>query len=211
MSEHGIKSIEHKVSSADKVSHKTLSFFSSHFPFPLISYPKPKESNKHNRRRVGTMLSLFYCSSCSFSSSSKLFQTSPSLISFSPRNPRIHSKFLRTFTASPTAPNSDEGQGQQSLAGRRANYGGVNLEETVDINSGKLRLDSWISSRITGISRARVQSSIRSGLVSVNGRIVDKVFFNSFASFSSFLMIFIWRYYFWNKCTIKMKGKWINR
>lgn len=124
-----------------------------------------------------TMLSLYYYSSCSFSSSSKLFQTSPSLISFSPRNPRIHSKFLRTFTATPAAPNSDEGQ--QSLAGRRANYGGVNLEETVDINSGKLRLDSWISSRISGISRARVQSSIRSGLVSVNGRIVDKVFFNS--------------------------------
>ncbi|KAF3970762.1 hypothetical protein CMV_005566 [Castanea mollissima] len=124
------------------------------------------------------MLSLYYYSSCSFSSSSKLFQTSPSLISFSPRNPRIHSKFLRTFTASPAAPNSDEGQGQQSLAGRRANYGGLNLEETVDINSGKLRLDSWISSRITGISRARVQSSIRSGLVSVNGRIVDKVSHN---------------------------------
>ncbi|XP_075672514.1 RNA pseudouridine synthase 2, chloroplastic [Castanea sativa] len=124
------------------------------------------------------MLSLYYYSSCSFSSSSKLFQTSPSLISFSPRNPRIHSKFLRTFTASPAAPNSDEGQGQQSLAGRRANYGGLNLEETVDINSGKLRLDSWISSRISGISRARVQSSIRSGLVSVNGRIVDKVSHN---------------------------------
>lgn len=159
-----------------KVSHKTPSFC-SHFPFPSL-YPKPKESNKHNRRRrVETMLSLYYYSSCSFSSSSKLFQTSPSLISFSPRNPRIHSKFLRTFTATPAAPNSDEGQ--QSLAGRRANYGGVNLEETVDINSGKLRLDSWISSRISGISRARVQSSIRSGLVSVNGRIVDKVFFNS--------------------------------
>lgn len=162
-----------------KVSHKTSSF-SSHFPFPTLypRGPKPKESNKHNRRRrVETMLSLYYYSSCSFSSSSKLFQTSPSLFSFSSRNPRIHSKFLRTFTAIPAAPNSDEGQ--QSLAGRRANYGGVNLEETVDINSGKLRLDSWISSRITGISRARVQSSIRSGLVSVNGRIVDKVFFNS--------------------------------
>lgn len=159
-----------------KVSHKTPSFC-SHFPFPSL-YPKPKESNKHNRRRrVETMLSLYYYSSCSFSSSSKLFQTSPSLFSFSPRSPRIHSKVLRTFTATPAAPNSDEGQ--QSLAGRRANYGGVNLEETVDINSGKLRLDSWISSRISGISRARVQSSIRSGLVSVNGRIVDKVFFNS--------------------------------
>lgn len=47
----------------------------------------------------------------------------------------------------------------------------------VDVNSdsGKLRLDSWISSRIIGISRARVQSSIRSGLVSVNDRTVDKV------------------------------------
>lgn len=54
------------------------------------------------------------------------------------------------------------------------------MEETVvDVNSdsGKLRLDSWISSRIIGISRARVQSSIRSGLVSVNDRIVDKVSF----------------------------------
>ncbi|XP_031102451.1 RNA pseudouridine synthase 2, chloroplastic [Ipomoea triloba] len=55
------------------------------------------------------------------------------------------------------------------------NYSGVKLEETVEPNSGKLRLDSWISSRIDGVSRARVQSSIRSGLVTVNGRIIDKV------------------------------------
>ncbi|WRX30845.1 Protein kinase domain - like 10 [Theobroma cacao] len=49
-------------------------------------------------------------------------------------------------------------------------------EETVDgTKQGKLRLDSWISSRIQGISRARVQSSIKSGLVTVNGRVVDKV------------------------------------
>ncbi|CAH9068735.1 unnamed protein product [Cuscuta epithymum] len=54
------------------------------------------------------------------------------------------------------------------------NYSGITLEESVKTNSGKLRLDSWISSRIDGVSRARVQSSIRSRLVSVNGRIVDK-------------------------------------
>ncbi|KAJ0086891.1 hypothetical protein Patl1_09482 [Pistacia atlantica] len=55
------------------------------------------------------------------------------------------------------------------------NFGGVQLEETVDLKAaGKLRLDSWISSRIVGISRARVQSSIRSGLVSVNGQVINK-------------------------------------
>ncbi|KAE8696783.1 RNA pseudouridine synthase 2 [Hibiscus syriacus] len=58
----------------------------------------------------------------------------------------------------------------------RTSYAGVQLEETVyETNLGKLRLDSWISSRIQGISRARVQSSIKSGLVTVNGRVVDKV------------------------------------
>ncbi|RWR90682.1 RNA pseudouridine synthase 2, chloroplastic isoform X1 [Cinnamomum micranthum f. kanehirae] len=58
----------------------------------------------------------------------------------------------------------------------RGNYAGVRLQETV-VNklSKKSRLDSWISSRIQGVSRARIQSSIRSGLVSVNGRIISKV------------------------------------
>ncbi|KAL5706389.1 23S rRNA pseudouridine(1911/1915/1917) synthase [Ranunculus cassubicifolius] len=55
------------------------------------------------------------------------------------------------------------------------NYAGVELEETVEKSSSKLRIDSWISSRIAGVSRARVQSSIRAGLVSVNNRIIDKV------------------------------------
>ncbi|KAL5845369.1 hypothetical protein ACOSQ3_011422 [Xanthoceras sorbifolium] len=64
-----------------------------------------------------------------------------------------------------------------------SNFGGVQLEEAVDVKAapaagGKLRLDSWISSRIAGISRARVQSSIRSGLVSVNGHVVNKVSHN---------------------------------
>ncbi|XP_051124330.1 pentatricopeptide repeat-containing protein At1g20230 isoform X1 [Andrographis paniculata] len=58
---------------------------------------------------------------------------------------------------------------------RRSSYSGVKIEEKVELDSGKLRLDSWISSRINGISRARVQSSIRSGLVSVNGRVISKV------------------------------------
>lgn len=59
---------------------------------------------------------------------------------------------------------------------RPSNYAGIRLEESVnDVNSAKLRLDTWISSRINGISRARVQSTIKSGLVTVNGRIIDKV------------------------------------
>lgn len=36
-------------------------------------------------------------------------------------------------------------------------------------------MDTWISSRINGISRARVQSTIKSGLVTVNGRTIHKV------------------------------------
>lgn len=57
----------------------------------------------------------------------------------------------------------------------RVNNAGLRIEETVDALKGKIRLDSWISSRVNGVSRARVQSSIRLGLVTVNGRVVDKV------------------------------------
>ncbi|KAL9225750.1 hypothetical protein vseg_001639 [Gypsophila vaccaria] len=57
--------------------------------------------------------------------------------------------------------------------GVRTSYEGVTLSEKVDAD--KARVDSWISSKIAGISRARVQSSIRAGLVSVNGRVIDKV------------------------------------
>ncbi|KAL3840176.1 hypothetical protein ACJIZ3_024767 [Penstemon smallii] len=59
--------------------------------------------------------------------------------------------------------------------GRRSSFSGFKIEETVELDLKKLRLDSWISSRINGISRARVQSSIRSGLVSVNGHVISKV------------------------------------
>ncbi|XP_021838374.1 RNA pseudouridine synthase 2, chloroplastic isoform X2 [Spinacia oleracea] len=61
-------------------------------------------------------------------------------------------------------------------AGVRTSYEGVKLEEKVAAEgAAKTRLDTWISTKINGISRARVQSSIRAGLVCVNGRIVDKV------------------------------------
>lgn len=71
------------------------------------------------------------------------------------------------------------------------NYAGVQLEETVDTKAGKLRLDSWISSRIDGISRARVQSSIRSGLVAVNGQVVSKVSSLLFLGLPSSILLII--------------------
>lgn len=100
------------------------------------------------------------------------FQTplSPSLL-FSATNSKSRSAIARA--SSGFAANSDSNDGGEP----RANYAGVQLEEIVDnrIGSGKPRLDSWISTRINGISRARVQSSIKSGLVHVNGRVVNKV------------------------------------
>ncbi|KAG7971596.1 hypothetical protein I3843_07G142400 [Carya illinoinensis] len=120
------------------------------------------------------MLSPYTCSTSL--AKSFLFQSSPPLSCFSPRNPRTPSSALRIcFVASSSSGSTNSDEDQEDLAGRRANFGGLQLEDTVSINSGKLRLDSWISSRIGGISRARVQSSIRSGLVTVNGRVVDKV------------------------------------
>ncbi|KAI4390001.1 hypothetical protein MLD38_002160 [Melastoma candidum] len=64
------------------------------------------------------------------------------------------------------------------LAKQAVNYAGFRLEETVEAKSGKVRLDAWISSRMENVSRARVQESIRSGLVTVNGRVIDKVSHN---------------------------------
>ncbi|XP_015073900.2 RNA pseudouridine synthase 2, chloroplastic isoform X2 [Solanum pennellii] len=96
-----------------------------------------------------------------------------------PQNPkpislsRVSSFICRAFTKFPGDSDSDDSPDE--IPGRRSNYSGVKLEETVDSKTGKLRLDSWVSSRIDGVSRARVQSSIRSGLVFVNGRVTDKV------------------------------------
>ncbi|KAF3446832.1 hypothetical protein FNV43_RR12012 [Rhamnella rubrinervis] len=107
---------------------------------------------------------------------------------FFPPNPRIttsssfsstsrFSKLLRANSTSTGRSISD--RNDEVLSGCRNNYSGVRLEETVAVDSScKLRLDSWISSRVSGVSRARVQFSIRSGLVTVNGRIVDKVSHN---------------------------------
>lgn len=96
-----------------------------------------------------------------------------------PQNPKpfpfckVSSFICRAFSKFPGDSDSDDLLDE--VPGRRSNYSGVKLEETVEVKTGKLRLDSWISSRIDGVSRARVQSSIRSGLVSVNGRVTDKV------------------------------------
>ncbi|KAI3464773.1 hypothetical protein Pfo_021436 [Paulownia fortunei] len=98
-------------------------------------------------------------------------------LSINPRSPSLR-KLISTacaYSNSISAANSDSDDFQDPFSGRPNNYSGVRIEETVELDSGKLRLDSWISSRINGISRARVQSSIRSGLVSVNGHVINKV------------------------------------
>lgn len=93
-------------------------------------------------------------------------------------NPR--SPYLRPIAAyanSIPAASSGSDYSHELPSGRPNNFSGVKIEEEVKLDSGKLRLDSWIASRINGISRGRVQSSIRSGLVSVNGRVINKVCF----------------------------------
>ncbi|RDX96347.1 RNA pseudouridine synthase 2, chloroplastic, partial [Mucuna pruriens] len=117
----------------------------------------------------------YQCLQCGYEVHPKAFQfrTSPSpSLFFSATSYKFRS--ATATAASGSAGVSDSG-GERTL-----NFSGVRLEEAVDsrIGSRKLRLDSWISSRINGISRARVQSSIKSGLVHVNGRVVDKVSFN---------------------------------
>ena len=61
---------------------------------------------------------------------------------------------------------------------RRGGHAGTRLEEAVPAGEGRSRVDAWISERLGGggVSRARVQASIRAGLVAVNGRPVSKVF-----------------------------------
>ncbi|GAB2210463.1 hypothetical protein Droror1_Dr00015729 [Drosera rotundifolia] len=101
--------------------------------------------------------------------------TSPLSLHHFPPNPRLHvtlPRLLRALSSSASA----SAAGVSESGDQRLNYSGVRLEETVvEAKSGKVRLDAWISSRILGISRARVQASIRAGLVAVNGRVVDKV------------------------------------
>ncbi|XP_058219723.1 RNA pseudouridine synthase 2, chloroplastic isoform X1 [Rhododendron vialii] len=121
------------------------------------------------------MLSLLSLSTSSLATLKSLHASSSSSLSFFPsRNPRSFSSTIRACSASSSASDSDEPHELHS-GRRRTSYAGVRLDGTVDAESGKIRLDSWISSRINGVSRARVQSSIRTGLVSVNGRVIDKV------------------------------------
>uniref|UniRef100_A0A2P2JHM1 Pseudouridine synthase n=1 Tax=Rhizophora mucronata TaxID=61149 RepID=A0A2P2JHM1_RHIMU len=103
----------------------------------------------------------------SLSSASCCGRTAPS------RKPSHFSACLFSLARILTVRSGSTGDSNSS---QRINYGGVRLEENVKTTeSGKLRLDSWISSRISGISRARVQYSIKTGLVSVNGKVVHKV------------------------------------
>lgn len=105
----------------------------------------------------------------------RAIQAAPSIQLFFPRNRgRITSNVHRIATNHSTRC-SDYDECGEAHSERITNYAGMRLEEIVDVNSGKIRLDSWISCRINGISRARVQSSIRAGLVTVNGRVIDKV------------------------------------
>jgi 23S rRNA pseudouridine1911/1915/1917 synthase len=72
------------------------------------------------------------------------------------------------FSSGTTSAEPDEG-----------GHGGARLleEEAVPAGEGRSRVDAWISARLgsEGVSRARVQASIRAGLVAVNGRPVSKV------------------------------------
>lgn len=99
----------------------------------------------------------------SSSSTALRFTTSPHLL----LPPKTHFKFFKIFNSSSTT--------QSTSTKETGNYSGTQLQETVPKSSSKSRIDSWISSRIHGVSRARVQSSIRAGLVSINDRIIDKV------------------------------------
>ncbi|KAF8019681.1 hypothetical protein BT93_G0389 [Corymbia citriodora subsp. variegata] len=111
--------------------------------------------------------------------------THSAIFSFSPfrRKPSIRARsgFLTALRARSAPAENGSGSLERSepAPAPASGYAGVSLRETVDAaKAGKLRLDAWISSRIQGVSRARVQSSIRSGLVSVNGRVVEKVSHN---------------------------------
>ncbi|KAF5805899.1 putative 23S rRNA pseudouridine(1911/1915/1917) synthase [Helianthus annuus] len=76
-----------------------------------------------------------------------------------------------SFNSNSTASNLDDEPQEDHR--QRTNYAGVRLAESVE-EAGKMRLDAWISNKISGVSRARVQSSIKEGLVSVNHRVVVK-------------------------------------
>ncbi|KAG1361010.1 RNA pseudouridine synthase 2, chloroplastic [Cocos nucifera] len=105
--------------------------------------------------------------------SSSPFSFSLDLLHRDPRD-RV-SKALCSSTTTSSRDSNPEPSAQRQQRVLRGYHAGLRLEERVEIGAEKTRLDSWISSRIQCVSRARIQSSIRSGLVAVNGRTVDKV------------------------------------
>ncbi|KAM3341614.1 hypothetical protein P3S68_026580 [Capsicum galapagoense] len=86
---------------------------------------------------------------------------------------RVSNFIRREFSKFAGDSNSDDSPVEST--GRRSKISGIKLDETVDASSDKQRLDVWVSSQLKGVKRDRVQSSILSGLVSVNGRVTDKV------------------------------------
>ncbi|RRT70559.1 hypothetical protein B296_00021628 [Ensete ventricosum] len=96
--------------------------------------------------------------------------SSLNLLRRNPNRSRVSPRTLQCSSSPDLDPESPPPRGEI-----RANHAGVRLEERVEVRTEKTRIDSWISSRIRGVSRARIQSSIRSGLVAVNGRTVNKV------------------------------------
>ncbi|KAL3650354.1 hypothetical protein CASFOL_006757 [Castilleja foliolosa] len=103
-----------------------------------------------------------------------LYWSSAKPLSINPRNPSLR-RLISTACSFPNLNSSADSESDDTFSVRPNNFSGVRIDETVGREPGKLRLDTWISSRINGISRARVQSSIRSGLVSVNGHVISKV------------------------------------
>uniref|UniRef100_A0A7N0UJT4 RNA-binding S4 domain-containing protein n=1 Tax=Kalanchoe fedtschenkoi TaxID=63787 RepID=A0A7N0UJT4_KALFE len=121
------------------------------------------------------MFSHFSLSSSSFFPH-KAFQAS-SFLSLIPERSSPRTGVVRIFRAC-CASDSQPVPDYEPPAGRRSNFSGLKFNELADVKSGKVRLDAWITSRIDGVSRARVESSIKAGLVSVNGRVVSKVSYN---------------------------------
>ena len=53
--------------------------------------------------------------------------------------------------------------------------GSLDFRGTVPEGIGKTRLDAWLAGQLPLVSRARVQSNIRQGLILVNGNAITKV------------------------------------
>lgn len=53
--------------------------------------------------------------------------------------------------------------------------GSLDFKGTVPEGIVKTRLDAWLAGQLPLVSRARVQSNIRQGLILVNGKVITKV------------------------------------